>query len=120
VTAIDLSAGMLEASALRDAGLAVTFAVGDAVDPAFPPRTCDAIVSRSVIWTLREPATAFRNWYQLLRPGGRVLAIYGLSPTAEPAFRDVTATALEALRGWETSPGSDLPSALVGYRSLGR
>jgi len=32
-------------------------------------------------------------------------------------FRGVRAIALDALRGWETSPGSDLPYALVGYRT---
>ncbi|MGH3505110.1 MAG: hypothetical protein ACRDQA_30090 [Nocardioidaceae bacterium] len=109
---------------------------------------------------LREPATALANWYQLRKSGGRVLAIYGLSPAAPPpgrsggheldlfhrhynpatlaelaafhlldhrplvdagtaaGFREVTTTALETLRGWETSPGSDLPYALVGYRPL--
>jgi SAM-dependent methyltransferase len=84
VTAIDLSTGMLDASTLRDTGLPITFAVGDAVNPAFPVGSFDAIISRSLIWTLREPVTAFRNWHRLLRPGGRVLAIYGLAPAAPP------------------------------------
>lgn len=159
VTAIDLSTGMLSASALRDTGPAITFAVADAVNPPFPARSFDAIISRSLIWTLREPVTAFRNWHHLLRPGGRILAIYGLAPAAphdtadadsEPGpferyynhetqaelpamrladhsplveiataagFRNVTVSTLEVLRGWETSPGSDVPNALVCYRS---
>ena len=160
VTAIDLSTGMLDASLGRDDEHAITFAVGDAVDPPYPPGGFDAVMSRSLIWTLREPTTAFGNWYHLLRPGGWVLALYGLAPTtssddadsddheldvfqrhynrdtqahlpamhladhdplfeaaAAAGFCDVTTTALEALRGWETSPGSNLPYALVGYRS---
>jgi SAM-dependent methyltransferase len=162
VTAIDLSAAMLEASAMHDAGLEITYAVGDAVDPAFPAGSFDVVVSRSLLWTLREPETAFRNWYELLSPGGRVVAVYGLSRAAEPGppqasggpsqeptlferhytpetqaalpamhlsdhepllraaaaggFRDLSARALEIVRGWETSPGSELPYALVGYR----
>lgn len=106
--------------------------------------------------------TAFRNWYELLSPGGRVVAVYGLSRAAEPGppqasggpsqeptlferhytpetqaalpamhlsdhepllraaaaggFCDLSARALEIVRGWETSPGSELPYALVGYR----
>ncbi len=161
VTAIDASQAMLDASA-RGPGLAITFAVGDAVAPAFPAETFDAVVNRSLLWTLREPETAFRNWYQLLEPGGRVVAVYGLSPlmptgpasddedrsdepglfercytpetraaltamqlsdhdyllgvAATAGFVDVTVTPLEVVRGWETSPGSDLPYALVGYR----
>lgn len=53
VTAIDLSAGMVEASAVRDTGLGITFAVGDAVKPPFPAGSFDAVVSRSLLWTLR-------------------------------------------------------------------
>jgi SAM-dependent methyltransferase len=88
VTAIDLSTGMLDASALRESGLAITFSVGDAVNPDFPPSSFDAVINRSLIWTLREPVTAFRNWYRVLRPGGRVLAIYGLAPTAPAGDTD--------------------------------
>ncbi len=158
VTAIDASQAMLDASSTRNP--AITFAAGDAVAPVFPAGSFDVVVSRSLLWTLREPETAFRNWYQLLRPGGRVVAVYGLSPfmpgtasghdrddepgwferhytpetraaltamhlsdhdylldlAAAAGFVDVTVTPLEVVRGWETSPGSDLPYALVGYR----
>ena len=82
VTAIDLSEGMLDASSARDCGLAITFAVGDAVDPPFPAESFDVVVSRSVLWTLRQPELAFRNWYKLLSPGGRMVVIYGLSAAA--------------------------------------
>jgi SAM-dependent methyltransferase len=164
VTAIDLSEGMLDASSARTCGLAITFAIGDAVDPPFLERTFDVVVSRSVLWTLRQPELAFRNWYKLLAPGGRMVAIYGLSAAAGPdpppdaaakdsgqeptlferhytaeireeltamyladhqslltaadaaGFRDIEVIPLEMVRGWETSPGSDLPYALVGTR----
>jgi SAM-dependent methyltransferase len=164
VTAIDLSEGMLDASSARECGRAITFAIGDAVDPPFPERTFDVVVSRSVLWTLRQPDLAFRNWYKLLIPGGRMVAIYGLSATAGPdpppnadaensgheptlferhytpdireeltamyladhqslvtavdaaGFHDVEVTPLEMVRGWETSPGSDLPYALSATR----
>jgi SAM-dependent methyltransferase len=146
-------------SQLGEAGLDVSLVVGDAVRPPFPPESFDVVISRSVIWTLREPGTAFSNWHALLRPGGRVVAIYGLdpSPVVEPAqgeepglferhytsetrtalpamrlrdhdslrriaerggFVDVTVTALEEVRGWETSPGSDLPYALIARRPV--
>jgi len=149
VSAIDLSPAMLKASTASGPGTGITFAVGDAVAPTFPAESFDAVVSRSLIWTLREPARAFGNWWTLLRPGGRVVAIFGLTPAEATAgngpytaqtraqlpamhladhevlvriataagFRGVRAIALDALRGWETSPGSDLPYALVGYRT---
>ena len=164
VTAIDLSEGMLDASSARDGGLAITFVVGDAVDPPFPAGSFDVVISRSLLWTLRSPELAFRNWYNLLIPGGRMVAIYGLSAAAGSApppdtdakdsgqesslfarhytpetqeeltamylsgheslvtaagtagFRDVDVIPLEMVRGWETSPGSDLPYALSGTR----
>lgn len=165
VTAIDLSPAMLDSSAVsRETELEIAFTVGDAVDPPFQAASFDAVVSRSLLWTLREPARAFASWFRLLRPGGRVVAIYGLSSSAEeashqrsdeeqsaanadfftrhytPAVRaalpaielrdcewlfrvaaeaglcDVRAIPLEVVRGWETSPGSDLPYALVGRR----
>lgn len=84
VTAIDLSEGMLDASPARDCGLAITFAVGDAVDPPFPAGSFDVVISRSLLWTLRQPELAFRNWHKLLSPGGRMVAIYGLSAAAGP------------------------------------
>lgn len=148
VTAIDVADEMLAASKVRATDGDVTFAVGDAVAPPFAAESFDAVVSRSLLWTLREPRRAFASWWRLLRPDGRVVAIYGLAPLRVPddapytaatrdqlpamhledhdvpvqaaeaaGFRDISTTALQALRGWETSPGSDLPYALTGYRS---
>lgn len=148
VTAIDVADDMLAASTVRDADGDITFAVGDAVNPPCVAESFDAVVSRSLLWTLREPGRAFASWWRMLRPGGRVVVIYGLAPPGAPdegpytaatreqlpamhlkdhdvpvqaaegaGFRHISITALQALRGWETSPGSDLPYALIGYRS---
>jgi len=43
-----------------------------------------------------------------------------LQAAGSAGFRDLSATALNMVRGWETSPGSDLPYALVGYRPAGQ
>lgn len=159
VTGVDLSEGMLaRARAANTAEAAVSYRIGDAVAPPFPPAGFDAVLSRCVLWTLREPGLAFRNWHTVLRPAGRVVVIYGLADRPEPertepeqrtgpfhrtyndevraalsaielddhgplielaaaaGFTDVTVRPLPRLRGWETSPGSQLPYALVGHR----
>lgn len=79
-TGVDLSEGMLALARKKAESLTnpPTFAPGDAVEPPFGPASFDAIVSRHVVWTLRDPAAAFANWHRLLRPGGHLVAIDGL------------------------------------------
>ena len=79
VTAIDLAPAMLDELAANAAArsLAVDARLGDAVAPDFPPASFDAVTSRHLFWTLREPARAMANWRQLLRPGGRLVAVDG-------------------------------------------
>lgn len=74
VTGIDLSEGMLSLARSHAADLPHPPRVlaGDAVAPDFPERSFDAIVGRYVMWTLRDPEAAVRNWVRLLRPGGVV------------------------------------------------
>lgn len=77
VTGIDLSEGMIE-RAREHAALVddpPTIRVGDAVDPGFADGSFDAVVGRYVMWTLRDPAVAVRNWVRLLRPGGVVAMV---------------------------------------------
>jgi SAM-dependent methyltransferase len=79
VTAIDLSPPMLDELRVHaaDRGLAVDARLGDAVAPDFPPGRFDAVTSRHLLWTLREPQSAMANWRSLLRPGGRLVAVDG-------------------------------------------
>lgn len=95
VTATDLAQRMLdELTANAEArGLTVTAALGDAVTPDFPPASFDAVTSRHLLWTLREPGRAMANWKALLRPGGRLVAVDGFWFTDEdgelpPVFAD--------------------------------
>lgn len=79
VTATDLSPQMLEELNARaaDRGLSVDARLGDAVAPDFPPASFDVVTSRHLLWTLREPARAMTNWRNLLRAGGRLVAVDG-------------------------------------------
>jgi SAM-dependent methyltransferase len=98
VTGVDLSEEMLaEARAgARSAGLDVRFEHRDAVAPAFAPSSFDCVACRHFLWTLREPESAFRNWRELVRPGGRLVAIDGhWFDVATPAPTEATAAELE-------------------------
>ena len=78
VEGIDFSARMLDiarakAEPLRD----VTFALGDAADPALTANAYDVVLCRHVLWALPDPARALRRWTRLLRPRGRLVLIEG-------------------------------------------
>jgi SAM-dependent methyltransferase len=79
VTAVDLAPAMLEELVANATarGLAVDTRLGDAVAPGFPPARFDAVTSRHLLWTLRQPASAMASWRELLRPGGRLVALDG-------------------------------------------
>ena len=83
VTGIDLSEGMLQdGRALAQerfpagSGSGPVFRAGDAQEPPLPPASVDLVSNRDVTWTLLDPRRALRNWYTLLRPAGRVLAVH--------------------------------------------
>lgn len=87
VTALDLAPAMLEVLTGHAAarGLAVTARLGDAVTPDVPAASFDAVTSRHFLWTLRQPATALASWRELLRPGGRLVAVDGFWFTGQDA-----------------------------------
>ena len=76
VTAMDLSAGMLEklrAKAARQ-GLDVEIVQADAASP--PDGPSDAVVERHLLWTLPDPAAALAAWRQAV-PTGRLVLVEG-------------------------------------------
>ncbi|MFW6775800.1 class I SAM-dependent methyltransferase [Nocardioides sp. CPCC 205120] len=84
VVGLDSSPGMLaeaedDAARRRAEGLpAARYLLGDAVAPeGVPgvPADLDAVTSRYLLWTLRDPVTAIRAWARLLRPGGTVACV---------------------------------------------
>ncbi|KXK61160.1 hypothetical protein AWW66_15040 [Micromonospora rosaria] len=77
VTGIDLAEGMLDRARQHAATLAnpPVIQLGDAVAPDFPAGSFDAVTSRYLMWTLREPEVAVANWARLVRPGGVVAVV---------------------------------------------
>jgi SAM-dependent methyltransferase len=59
------------------------FEVGDANSPDLPPASLDVVTNRNILWTLIDAPGAFRNWFNILRPGGRLVTFHGISPDGE-------------------------------------
>jgi SAM-dependent methyltransferase len=100
VTALDLSAGMLErlrATAERD-GLAVEVVQSGAESP--PPGPFDAVVERHLLWTLPDPGAALAAWLTAA-PNGRLVLFEGLTGRADPVehLLEQTREGVRRLRG---------------------
>ncbi|MBC2710330.1 MAG: class I SAM-dependent methyltransferase [Desulfosarcina sp.] len=80
VTGVDIAPGMLARARSKAnlKGLEIDFLIADAENPPFPPKSFDVIVCRNLLWTLCNPDRALSHWYQLLRPGGRVIVSDGI------------------------------------------
>jgi SAM-dependent methyltransferase len=73
VFGLDISAPMLERARERaPAGLPLRFALGDAATHELTPCWADLVVSRFGVMFFADPARAFANLRQGLRPGGRL------------------------------------------------
>jgi ubiquinone/menaquinone biosynthesis C-methylase UbiE len=82
IDAIDLCEPMLARArakhdATRHAAACVRFHLGDAENTMMPSAVFDTVVSRHLVWTLTDPATAFADWFRVLRPGGRLVIVDG-------------------------------------------
>jgi SAM-dependent methyltransferase len=126
VTGIDLSEGMLTdgraiaAERARAGSLPFppTFRIGDAMEPPLEPARVDVVSNRNVIWTLLDPRKAFRNWFALLRPGGRVLAVHHWTMRAGATYSDALKAAFleqSALQPGLTRNDPQFTEVLVGW-----
>jgi SAM-dependent methyltransferase len=75
VTAIDCSNGMLEEAKtnMAKAGFRGDFFNMNGQQLDFSDAYFDLIVCRNLVWTLQDPAGAYREWRRVLKPGGRLL-----------------------------------------------
>ncbi len=134
VTATDLADPMLAEARRSEPAVrsvrSVRFFRGDAIAPAFAAASFDAVVSRHLFWTLRDPAAALAAWRRLVRPGGRVVVIDGFwfapdSPSDglfSSYYDEATRGCLPGWRYFDTGPIADLFGAAgfapVTVRSL--
>ena len=79
VSGIDVAEGMISRARAKaaDAGIEADFAVGDAMQPPWPPATFDVVLARHVVWVLPEPALGLGRWFELLKPDGRLVLVEG-------------------------------------------
>jgi SAM-dependent methyltransferase len=121
VTGVDLSEQMMSVGrAHAEArGMTTRFVVGDAEEPAALGEF-DVVISRHLLWTLRRPEQAVRAWSQLLRPGGRVIAIDGLWFHLSVADRAVSEVGrlLTRLRPDREKRGHHYPADADGHLPL--
>lgn len=75
VDAVDYTKDMLE-KAKENAGALcsnITFWRMDAQNLEFEDNSFDIIISRNLTWNLKNPEEAYREWFRVLKPGGKLL-----------------------------------------------
>lgn len=72
VTGIDLTESMVmqARNSAEMLGIPASFYVMDAEQPDFVPESFDVLVTRNLTWGLPHLKAAYKNWYNLLKPGG--------------------------------------------------
>lgn len=132
VVGVDASVNMLRHMPRH---LKISPVAGDIHQPPLPKRKFSAITSRYLLWTLHDPVTALKNWRELLKTDGTIIAFDalwfpngdGISPQvdstagADAFIQAYTRQTLEALPLALTSQVTDYLSAFeaAGFQDIG-
>lgn len=77
VTGADISEGMMRIAIghAREDNTRAGFMYANAMELPFAGNTFDVVINSRLLWTLSEPENAIKEWYRVLKPGGKVIAI---------------------------------------------
>lgn len=75
ITSIDCSEGILNKSrkGAREYAKLIKFKVMDAQSLQFKDNTFDLIVSKNLMGSIQYPEIAYKEWYRVLAPGGKII-----------------------------------------------
>lgn len=77
VVGVDISEEMMRIAMkrARECGNDIEFRFGNTLALPFKDDSFDVVINSRLLWTLTEPEHAIQEWYRVLKPGGRVVAI---------------------------------------------
>lgn len=113
VTGVDFSEEMMRRAREKHTGRRWRGVLDDAeILASQPDAHFDAIMTRHLVWTLPDPDGAFRTWYRVLKPGGRILLVDG-----DWRSNGFPRNLLRGLADW-LEPGKDRPNARTDYGDI--
>ena len=100
VTGIDFAPAMIEQARAKalNAGVDITFQVGDAAHPDFAASSFEIVLGRHILWAIPDIPTdkVLERWVSLLAPGGRLALVEGFWHTGAGLRQDQVLAALPA------------------------
>ena len=118
ITALDVSSVMLGVAQerARSAAVPINFLNADAETCALEPETYDVLFSQFGVMFFANPGAAFANFYQALKPGGRIAFVCWRGTERNP-FMMVPFNAVHSFMPDLAPPNPDAPASPFSFES---